>query len=238
MSVKKKILSGKRVSWGYEFAIGPRGNRQRYKQGGFATRNEALNAESQRRLEIDRTRQIEATGTLGQVITKFFEDRGQELRPKTLHRYRELADYLSPDLKAAPISEVRAMHLHDEWKRLLASGGHHRKTKAPRPLSAKTVRNIAGVASSACGWAVLYGLISVNPVTASKPPRCKKREGIALAPSQVDLMVQAAAGWLMDFLEVEAGLGLRRGEALALRWRTSLTERHTLRVPCARSMTS
>jgi hypothetical protein len=40
-----------------------------------------------------------------------------------------------------------------------APGGHHRKTGAARPLSAKTVRNIAGVVSSACGWALLYGLI-------------------------------------------------------------------------------
>jgi hypothetical protein len=54
MSVKKKLLSGKAFSWGYEFAIGPRGDRQRYKQGGFATRTEAINAESAKRLEIER----------------------------------------------------------------------------------------------------------------------------------------------------------------------------------------
>jgi integrase len=63
------------------------------------------------------------------------------------------------------------------------------------------------------------GLISTNPATASKPPSGPKRKGMALAPSQVDLMVQAASATrLMDFLEVEAGLGIRRGEALALRW--------------------
>jgi hypothetical protein len=45
------------------------------------------------------------------------------MSPKTLDRYRELADYLSPNLKAMPISNVRAMDLHEEWRRLLASGG-------------------------------------------------------------------------------------------------------------------
>ena len=218
MPLTKKMLSGKRVSWGFQFAIGGRGNRQRFKQGGFATRSEALTAESKCRLEIDRAQKVGATGTLGGAIAKFFEDRSAELSPKTLSRYRELAEYLSPELKTAPIAEIRAMHLHDEWKRLLASGGHHRKTKELRPLSAKTVRNIAGVVSSACGWAVLYGLITVNPVTASKPPQGKRREGIALLPSQVDLMIQASSGWLMNFLDVENGLGIRRGEALALRW--------------------
>jgi hypothetical protein len=110
-----------------------------------------------------------------------------------------LADYLSPNLKAMPISNVRAMDLHEEW-RLLASGGHDRQhgiiptvpcpscgaeirqpchdgekllhsahdvrrsgwltwmaahPETARPLSAKTVRNIASVVSSACSWAVL-----------------------------------------------------------------------------------
>jgi integrase len=264
MSVKKKLLSGKAFSWGYEFAVGSRGDRQRYKQGGFATRSEAINAESAKRLEIERGETTKDTSTLGAAIEKFFADRGETMSPKTLDRYRELANYLSPNLTAMPISKVRAMDLHEEWRRLLASGGHdgqhgiiptvpctscgaeirqscrddetalHRAHDArrndwlawqvahpetARPLSAKTVRNVASVVSSACSWAVLYGLISTNPATASKPPSGPKRKGLALAPSQVDLMVQAAsATWLMDFLEVEAGLGIRRGEALALRW--------------------
>ena len=98
------------------------------------------------------------------------------------------------------------------------AGGHYRKTGAARPLSAKTVRNIAGVVSSACGWAVLYGLITTKPVTASKPPRGAKRAGIALSAAQAELLIQAANGWLSELLSVEAGLGIRRGEALALRW--------------------
>src|ERR1017187_7654871 len=264
MSVKKKLLSGKAFSWGYEFAIGSRGDRQRYKQGGFATRSEAINAESAKRLEIERGETTKDTSTLGAAIEKFFADRGETMSPKTLDRYRELADYLSPNLMAMPISNVRAMDLHEEWRRLLASGGHDRQhgiiptvpcpscgaevrqpcrddeaalhrahdvrrndwlawqvahPETARPLSAKTVRNIASVVSSACSWAVLYGLISTNPATASRPPGGRKRKDLALAPSQVALIVKAApATWLMDFLEVEAGLGIRRGEALALRW--------------------
>jgi integrase len=35
--------------------------------------------------------------------------------------------------------------------------------------------------------------------------------------SQTDLLIQAANGWLSDFLAVEDGLGIRRGEALTLR---------------------
>jgi len=123
MSVKKKLLSGKAFSCGYEFAVGSRGDRQRYEQGGFATRSEAINAESAKRLEIERGQTTKDTSTLGAAIEKFFADRGETMSPKTLDRYRELADYLSPNLKAMPISNVRAMDLHEEWRRLLASGG-------------------------------------------------------------------------------------------------------------------
>jgi hypothetical protein len=151
-----------------------------------------------------RDKQIPHTSTLSAAIEKFFADRGETMSPKTLDRYRELADYLSPNLKAMPISNVRAMDLHEEWRRLLASGGHDRQhgiiptvpcpscgaeirqpchdgetplhsahdvrrngwltwmaahPETARPLSAKTVRNIASVVSSACSWAVLYGYL-------------------------------------------------------------------------------
>ena len=132
MSVKKKALCNKRVSWGYEFAIGPRDDRQRYKQGGYSTRQDAINAESARRLQIEHQKKV-ATGTLDFAIQKFFEDRDDELSPKTTERYRELVGYLRPELRESPIADISAMRLHDEWKRLLAAGGHHRKTKPRDP---------------------------------------------------------------------------------------------------------
>jgi integrase len=219
MGVYKSTLSGKRASWRYAFTVGSRADYQQYRQGGFATKAEAVTAEAEKRLEIERQVKVQATGTLGYAISKFFDDRGAELSPKTLDRYRELAAYLHPDLLGLPLADVKAMTLHEEWKRLKERGGHHRRTKELRPLAAKTVRNIASVVSSALSWAVLYGLIPHNPASDSRPPSGPKRKGVALAPSQTELLVSAApAPWLTDFLEVESGLGVRRGEALALRW--------------------
>jgi integrase len=217
MGVYKVILSGKRVSWRYSFTIGSRADYQQFRQGGFATKAEAVSAEAEKRLEIERAVKVKSTGTLGHAINKFFEDRGADLSPKTLARYRELAAYLHVDLLGLPVADVKAMTLHEEWRRLKDSGGHHRKTKALRPLSAKTVRNIASVVSAALSWAVLYGLIPHNPASDSRPPSGPKRKGLALAPSQTELMVNAAEGWLADFLDVERGMGIRRGEALAIR---------------------
>jgi integrase len=80
--------------------------------------------------------------------------------------------------------------------------------------------NIAGVVSSAFGRAVKWGLVTVNPCTASEPPKIQKRKGVALTTAQQDLLIQAASGpWCLSaFLEMDSATGARRGEVLALRW--------------------
>jgi len=119
-----------------------------------------------------------------------------------------------------PVKDVTARCLANEWHRLLERGGHHRRTKEPRALSAKTVRNIAGTLSSAFARAIGWGLVTVNPVAQSEPPIPRKKKGIALTPSQQTLLIDAASGcWcIRPFLEVEAATGARRGEVLAFRW--------------------
>ncbi|HUB78181.1 MAG TPA: site-specific integrase, partial [Bryobacteraceae bacterium] len=112
------------------------------------------------------------------------------------------------------------LYLNREWSRLLKAGGHSRKKKEPRPMSAKTVRHIAGIISSAYSRAIRWGLATVNPVKMSEPPIPQKYEGAALTPAQQKLVFDSASGpWCMrTFLEVAAVLGCRRGELLALRW--------------------
>src|SRR6202043_110564 len=99
-----------------------------------------------------------------------------------------------PDLLNMTLDTITPLHLSREWKRLLERGGHHRCTKQLRSLSAKTVRNIAGVVSSAFARAIRWGLVSTNPVTNSEPPRVKKRFGIALTAAQQALVFDVASG--------------------------------------------
>jgi integrase len=152
------------------------------------------------------------------LIEEFFRRHVKEkLAPKTVERYHEQAACLAPGLLQMSINEITPLHLSREWKRLLECGGHHRRTREPRPLSAKTVSNIAGVLSSAFARAVKWGLVTSNPVPLSEPPVPKKRRGMALTPAQQRAIVAAATGpWcLPTFLEVCAGTGARRGEVAA-----------------------
>ena len=227
---KRKYKSGA-VVWSYVFD-GPSadGQRNQITESGFASKKEATEAEATRRVDEQQKFDLARAGavtvatelpkTLANLLAEFLEQHAQEnLAPKTIERYRECVAYLSRELLEMPLKQITPLHLNREWKRLLASGGRTRKQQ-PRPMSAKTVRNVAGVVSSAFGRAVKWGLVPVNACSASEPPKVPKRRAVALTTAQQDLLIQAASGpWCMSlFLELDAALGARRGEVLALRW--------------------
>lgn len=232
MSVHKRKYRSGQVVWFYEFDRpgATRQDRCRVTGSGFATKREAEQAEARRRLEEQQKQDLAQAGasivtqvpkTLATLLAEFFAQHVEEkLAPKTVARYHEQAAYLDAELLQMPISEITPLHLSREWKRLLRSGGHHRKTGEPRPLSAKTVRNVSGVVSSAFARAIRWGLAAKNPVAASEPPVPKKRKGVALTPAQQSLLAETATGpWCLPmFLEMSAATGARRGEVLALRW--------------------
>jgi integrase len=229
---KRKYESGK-VVWRYLFSApgATREDRRLIAEVGFASKQEAIDAEAKRRAAELQKYELTKGGagqvadalptTLGMLLGEFFRQHAEEkLAPKTIERYRELVTYVAPELLAMPLGDITPLHLSREWNRLLKSGGHHRKTKQARPLSAKTVRHIAGLVSSAFGRAERWGLVTANPVKRSEPPVPKKRRGIALTPAQQALLFTSAAEpWcLSTFLELAAATGARRGELLALRW--------------------
>ena len=227
---KRKYQSGKTV-WRYIFSApgSTRQDRRLIGDVGFASKQQAIDAEAKRRTEELQKYELAKAGastvaaalptTLGMLFREFFRQHAEEkLAPKTIERYRELAAYLAPELLAMPLGEITPLHLSREWTRLLKSGGHHRKTKQARPLSSKTVRHIAGLVSSAFARAERWGLVANNPVTRSEPPVPKKHRGVALTPAQQFLVFASATGpWCMaTFLEVAAATGARRGEVLGI----------------------
>jgi integrase len=230
MSIKKRTYRTGKCSWFYVFDApgSTRGSRKQITESGFGTKREAETAEAERRISIKREHELgkmqnvaPVPKTLGALLEEFFREHGEKrLALKTLERYREQASYLSPALLAISLADVVPMHLSREWNRLLQSGGRNRKTKVARPLSTKTVRNIAGVVSSAFTRGIRWGLVANNPVPHSEPPVPKKNAGLALTPSQQNLLIEAAdSTWgLAAFLELDAATGARRGELLALRW--------------------
>jgi integrase len=231
MSVHKRKRNGK-TTWEYKYDAegSTRGERRMNREYGFSTRQAAIDAENARRKTEEEKSERAAAGspvvaalpkTLDSLLQEWFAQHVDvKLAPKTRQRYHEQAAMLDPALLKMALPDIRPMHLSREWNRLLASGGHHRKTKAPRPLSRKTVRNIAGVLSSAFKYALASDLVEKNPVLGSSPPVPRKPKGVGMTTSQVDTLIGAASGpWCMAMImEMAVALGARRGEVLALRW--------------------
>ena len=145
--------------------------------------------------------------TLSMLLAEFMKQHAEEnLAPKTVERYREMAAYIAPELLAMNMTEITPLHLSREWTRLLKCGGHTRKTKTPRAMKPKTVRNIAGLVSSAFLRAIKWGLATTNPVTHSDLPKVRKRIGMALLPSEQDRLTQCATGpWCLPVFLDDGG---------------------------------
>jgi integrase len=104
-----------------------------------------------------------------------------------------------------------------------------------RALADSSIQRVWHVLRSCLGDAVRDGLLARNPVDAVGQPAATRPEARHLSPAEVVAVLQTARGtraWALFALI--AATGVRKGEALALRWSDvdldagTLTVRHTL----------
>src|SRR5579872_61745 len=130
---KRKYRSGKAV-WRYIFSTpgSTREDRRLICEVGFASKQEAIDAEAKRRTEELQKHELAKAGaatvaaalptTLAMLFHEFFRQHAQEkLAPKTIERYRELAACLDAELLLMPLADITPLHLSREWNRLLKS---------------------------------------------------------------------------------------------------------------------
>jgi integrase len=104
-------------------------------------------------------------------------------------------------------------------------------TLRSKGLSDSTVRTIYTVLRDVLATAVRDGWLARNPAAMVKRPSVERVEAQHLSSVQVAQLLKAAGGSrYLPFFVLIAGTGLRRGEALALRWADVDIEANTLRV--------
>lgn len=136
-------------------------------------------------------------------------------KPATKHVYRMLARvHLAPaPLGTMPLGTIRPSHVESLTGRMRAAGS-----------SDSTVRMTYTVLRAILDTAVRDGLLAVNVAAAVKRPTASRRadgrdEARHLTPAEVRRVLDAAAGTRYAApLSLIAATGLRRGEALAVRW--------------------
>ena len=89
----------------------------------------------------------------------------------------------------------------------------------PKGLSAKTVRNINQVISSAMDFAVAQKIILENPCKAVALPKVDHKEMQTIPAEQLQAFLkEAKETGVYEMYYIELATGLRRGELLGLKW--------------------
>ena len=161
--------------------------------------------------------------TVGQWLDVWFKNYAKlKVRPSSHQTYRGYIDnHIKPNIGHIPLSKLTSLDLQKLYKKLL-SGGRVKRIEAksqPRGLSAKTVRNLNQVISSAMDFAIAQTLILTNPTHGCALPRLEHREMKTLPAEQLASFLQEAReSGVFELYYTELATGLRRGELLGLKW--------------------
>jgi len=160
------------------------------------------------------------------TLERFLEDRwlphaSTRVRPGTHERYASLMRrHVIPRIGRVGLAKLRPMHVQAAIEGMLADG-----------LAPLTCRHAYRVLSQALRQAVRWQVMATNPAAAVSPPRPERPALTIPDPGQVRAILAAAEGTPYHVpLLLAASLGLRRGEACAIRWRHVDIERGTLSV--------
>jgi integrase len=200
-------------SWTYLIDLGrdPSGKRRQRGKGGFPTKAAARAAlqevVSLQMADVDLHRLTVAEYLNGWLAGK------HALKPSTAAHYRDALDlYLLPHLGPLRLLELRAHHL-DRLYAAISVG------KSGRPLSPSSVRRVHAALRSALNTAVKRRLIPYNPALhvelAPETPRRVQPWTPEQCRTFLDLIGDDRLAVLYELLIVT---GLRRGEAVGLRW--------------------
>ncbi len=130
--------------------------------------------------------------------------------PQTQESYRFIAErHIIPELGTMRLVDLEPRQLQTLYARKKAAG-----------LGTRTVRYCYSLMSQALGYAVRQGILARNVAAATTPPRLRKKPMATLAPEDVERFLLTARETPYHALfHLLLHTGLRRGEALALRWR-------------------
>jgi integrase len=207
-----------RYSWTYTIDVAqPGAPRRQVYRSGFKTKADAVGAMQAEQVDRRRGAFVEPDRTtFGQYAERWMSHHAEarvklgRLKATTLAIYeRDLRLHLRPTLEHLPLQSVDSGTLTHLYARLTDT------------LSPKSIRNVHGLAHRILEDARRDGLLLNNPAKDAEPPTAEDHEHATWTVEEVARFLAHIAGddpgWHAMFT-LMAACGLRRGEALGLRW--------------------
>ena len=147
--------------------------------------------------------------TVAQFLARWLDTIRPSVRPSTHTSYSLMVRlHIVPELGRVHLAKLSAQQLQAHLNAKLASG-----------LSPRTVGYIHAVIRQALNRGVRWGDVPRNVATLVDPPRYQRAEVRSMTPEQARTFLDSVRGKRLEALyTVALALGLRQGEALALRW--------------------
>jgi integrase len=217
----KKDASGK---WKVVLDVTPPGatKRKQVLRRGFATKSAALDALDDLKGKLRSGSYVVPTKqTFGEYLDEWLKTITPTVRPATLFSYkRNLELHVKPRIGGVLLQALDPGVLNVLFAELLADGNQARDGG----LSPRTVRYIATIIHRALKDAVKWRRLERNPADAADPPKASASKRASMETWSAEQLrdylqrTQAANDRYHAFWVLLATTGMRRGEALGLRW--------------------
>ena len=188
---------------------------------GYRTKREAAVALAELVSSVNRGAYVpRSRQTVAEYAEEWLAAIAPTVRPSTHYSYaRNLRLHVLPYLGSTPLAAVDAGTLNGLYATLLASG---RRNHEGGGLSARSVSYVHTICHRALRDAVKWGRLVRNPADAADPPRATSSGSPDMATWTAEQLGTFLTGVRDDRLSAAyfllATTGMRRGEALGLRW--------------------
>jgi integrase len=214
----KKGAAPRAKPWAYIIELGgdEAGRRKQSWRSGFRTKREATAAMNE---EIGRRHggsHIEPSRlTVGQFLTEHWLPGLVKIRPSTMRSYQSHVDlYLVPAFDGIRLSGLTTPLINRFYAEL-----QHGTGQRGRRLRPATIRRVHATLHSALADALRWRLIQHNPATGTELPAVRRAEMQVWTGEELGAFLAATTDDPLAMLyRLVAHTGLRRGEAVGLRW--------------------
>ena len=161
--------------------------------------------------------------TVGQWMDVWYEYYAKIKVRVSSHKTYEgyIKNHIKPSIGNVPLTKLTTLDLQMMYQKLLTGGRVDRleSQNQPKGLSAKTVRNLNQIISSAMKLAMEQKLIAHNPADGCALPRVEHREMKTLPAEQLAAFLnEAKKTGTYEMYYLDLATGMRRGELLGLKW--------------------